>query len=121
MWRTIEAHHDRQAQRRQVLLEGAIQSRSQLKSQFGPHQIDHVATQRSSRRQNVSTGIFRQMNDPVRPIDENTGRRYLFYGATVQRRLVERHARVYVPSDGTCLVADTDRSKQSRQKARLIV
>src|ERR1700730_11489792 len=60
------------------------------------------------------------MDHPVRPIDENAGRRYLFYGATVQRRLVERHARVDVPSDETRLVADTDRPKQSRQKARLI-
>ncbi len=55
--RSVEADQDRQAQRRLVLLEHAVQGGAQLEPQFGPYQIDHIAVQRPAGGLDVAAGV----------------------------------------------------------------
>src|SRR5215471_12738447 len=58
------------------------------------------------------------MNDPVHLVDEDARRRDLFQNATVQRRFAESDSRAHVPSNASGLVANSDGSEQTWQKAR---
>ena len=51
-----ESHQQRQAQRRDVLLERAMQRGAQLKAQLLPHQIHDVAAERAARGLHVAAG-----------------------------------------------------------------
>jgi len=55
MRRAVELHRNRKAQRRQPLLEDAMQGRAQFKAQFGPHQIDDIAASLASAQTAMET------------------------------------------------------------------
>src|SRR5262249_18839339 len=60
------------------------------------------------------------MNDAVRFVDQYAGRSDLFDSAAMHRSFAERHGRAYGAAELDDVSADTHRSQQTRQQARLV-
>src|SRR6185312_201772 len=86
----VEAHQDRQTKRRGALLEQPMQGRAQFESQFRSHEIDEVSAERPAGRQKVAACVIGEMNDAVRLVDQDAGRRDPLDSPAVRRGVAER-------------------------------
>src|SRR5262245_31561026 len=120
MRRTVEAHRNRQAQRGLSALEEAVQGRTQLESQLGSYEVDYVAAQGAAGRLQIAAGTFRQVDHPMRAVNQDTGRRDLLDDLAVQRGLIPRRRRTDWPPEVPNFLPPAKGSEQPRQQPRLV-
>ena len=120
MWRAVEANRDRQAEPGLRAFEHPVQGRSQFEPELRPHQIDHIVAQRSAGRLQEAAGMIRHVQDPVRRIDQDAGRRDFFDGLAVQRGFIEQGGRGYgLQWIGDLSVQRAHAGEQARQQPQV--
>src|SRR5215469_11798768 len=85
----VELYANRYCKRSSLLFERPMQSRAQLKTKLGPHQLSHIPTQRAARDKQVTPGIVRKVENPLGLIHQNAGRGDLLERPTMRGSLVQ--------------------------------